>query len=179
MMEQFVIELAPEEQILLATLTFHAPQENADYKRNGDVALKLTQGLAAREAIPEHRLRYFTDPQYHVSNRRQSRQDVFERNGCKGESILRNGHFLPHLRYFIFGANLPDGVRFAFKAAVEECGLVTSGDIAPLASTAKALARRFGLKGTGVREEFYKLALDCGLSESDATAMRRAVMGLR
>lgn len=174
----FAIELSPEEKALLAALSFLTPQESADYQRNGEIVLELTQRLIAREAIAEHRLRYFTDPQYHPSNRRQSRQDVFERNGCKGESILRHSHFLPHLRYFIFGANLPETLRNTFKAAVEECGEVTSGDIAPLADKAKALARRFGL-GADVREEFYKLALDCGLSESDATAMRAAVGVLR
>lgn len=179
MKEAFAIELTPEEQALLAAITFNAPRDHVDYQRNGEIALRLTQTLFARDAVAEHRMRYFNDAEYNPSNRKRSRQDGFVRNGCRGDDILKHGHFLPFLRYFIFGADLPDNVRDAFKAAVETCGGVTSGDIAPLANTAKALARQFGLKSSDVRDEFYKLALDCGLSESDAAAIRGAVMGLR
>jgi hypothetical protein len=45
-------------------------------------------------------------------------------------------HFLDYLRYFIYGAKLPDQVVSAFVASVKACGFVTSSDVASLAATA-------------------------------------------
>lgn len=179
MMEQFAIELLLHERALFSALTLHAPNNPTDYKRNGEVALQLTQSLAARDAIPEHRLRYFTDPEYNISNPKRSRQGVFERNGCGGAAILRHVHFLPHLRYFLLGANLPDSIRDAFKAEVQSCGQVTSGDLEPLKAKARTLARMHGQKPRELADEFFKLALDCGLSPDMAAFVRGAVKALR
>lgn len=176
-MDRFAIELTPEEQALADQIEFHvlALDGFESVRRNAQLARELTERLFGRDAVPEHRRRHFTDPTYNVSGRGRSRQQQFERHGRHGGAIAEHPHFLPYLHYFLFGADLPQSMRSSFQAAVEECGGVTSGDIPVLSRHARSLARRSGLPGYRAREEFYKLALDCGLGPSNATSIRDAV----
>ena len=87
---------------------------------------------------------------------------------------MRNPAFLKHLRYFLYGPALPDTVIAAFRQKVMDCGMVTSGDIVPLGDEAKRLTRAHGLEPAQAAEEFYKLALECGL-DGDAKSIRDAV----
>jgi len=56
--------------------------------------------LLERNAIPEHRFKYFTDPDYRKGRIKGSRRDLFRRNRNSDEEILRHPHFLEHARYF-------------------------------------------------------------------------------
>lgn len=58
---------------------------------------------------------------------------------------------------------------------MKACGWVTSGDIIPLGDTAKKLARKYGLDSGHAAEEFYKLALEHGMQEYEARAIRDRV----
>ena len=60
---------------------------------------------------------------------------------------------------------LPVPVIDSFQREVKACGMVTSGDIIPLGDHAKKLMRLHHLDKGRAAEEFYKLALDCGLEE--------------
>ena len=161
------ISLTAEETQLLGRVRFDPsdianPQE---HQANGDVVVALLRLLNARRAIPAHRQSYFTDPAYNVGGHGKSRQQIFEGNGCRGEQIARHAHFLFHLRYMLFGANLPEAA-------------ITSGDALILSDAAKKVARENYLDGRAA-EEFYKLALDAGLDVDFARRVRDAVRPLK
>jgi hypothetical protein len=149
------------------------------FRENGELVAQLTGMLLERKAIPEPRRRYFSDPEYHVGGRGYSRRDLFLRNVQDRDAMIRHWDFLKYLRYFIHGADLPDKVMNAMKKAVEDCGMITSGDIAPLSSTARQLVRSANLERKAAAEEFYKLCLDLDLSPSNAASIRESVLQLR
>ncbi len=108
-----------------------------------------------------------------------SYRELFIRNGNVGEEIYRHPHFLKFLSYFIYGAKLPEPVIKAFSDEVTKCEPVTSGDIVPLGKSARTQARLYRLSPHSAAEEFYKLALDCGLSQMYASAVRQSVKQAR
>lgn len=172
------IVLAQEEALLLSQITF-GELNHATAARNGDNVAKLIDKLVAREAIPEVRRKYFTDPHYSGGPRGKSKQGMFEGDGTRGRDIFRHPHFLEYLHYFLFGAKLPPVVITAFVSKVEDCGNVTSGDVDPLCKLAKQLVRANHLNPHEAFEEFYRLALDCDLSPDYADFVRRAVRDIR
>jgi hypothetical protein len=174
MMASFTIDLTDGERLLVEQIEFdpHAIRGPEHAQRNGELVSELMKSLAARSGVPEHRRSYFTDPDYHVGGRGSSRKAIFERHGCHGRAIVEHPDFLRHLRFFLYGANLPSHTTAAFRAAVNDCGMVTSSDIVPLGVTARSLARGLRLSPDEAREEFFKLALDCGLSPDTATLIR-------
>lgn len=166
------IELTAEEKEILAQIDFHPEsfeRHDPDYWRAvGDAALRLMKSLIAREAIPKVRTRYFTDPEFNIGGRSRSRAQVFEKNGTRGEDIFRHSHFLKYLRYFLYGPELPIQAIQAFQEKIAACGPVTSGDILPLGQYAKQLTRENALDPQDAAEEFFKLAIESDLDESDA-----------
>lgn len=168
--------LTSEEKALLASLTFdYDDLRDRDPNANGEAALALTRSLLERRAIPDHRWRVFSDPDFNPGGYGRSNQQIFERNGCSGEAICRNPHFLPYLDYFLHGADLPDGFKSAFGEAVARAAPITSGDLAPLGKLARQLVRDHGLTGTQARDEVFRLALDTGLGAWQAAFVRTAV----
>lgn len=178
----FTIELNQDETALVKAMKFDPLAFKGNHQgflANAELAYELTTSLLKRQGIPEHRQRYFTDPDYNPSGRGRSRMGGFERNGTSGDEILRHPHFLQYLRYFIHGADLPIAVMRAYEAAVERCGPITSGDIPELGATARQLARTHGLEGSSAADEFYKLSLDLGLCADNAARIRESVRQLR
>jgi hypothetical protein len=181
-LNRFTIELADEESAIAGALNFNqvAFVGNYDgYLQNADLAHRLTTSLLGRDAIPPQRKSYFADPEFHPGGRGSSRQDNFVRHGNSHDEMLRHPNFLKHLRYFVYGAELPAAVIAAFADAVEDCGMVTSGDIVPLGQKARQLARSHGLERSAVAEEFFKLCLDLGLSPGQSASIRTSVLQLR
>src|SRR5437773_7602245 len=103
------IDLIPEESALLSRITFDFSGNHDALRASCAAAGLLAKSLLARNAIPEARLRYFTDPELNIGSRK-SRKQVFESNGTVGEAIYSHGNFLKYLRYFIFGPALPVAV---------------------------------------------------------------------
>jgi hypothetical protein len=183
-MEPFTIDLTSSEHELLEQITLDQSvlieRHNFDSTRqNGIVVLELMKSLIARKAIPERRILYFTDPAYNPGSRRASIKDRFEKSGTMGEEIFRHPNFLEYLQYFLFGSQLPHKALEHFCRAVSACGNVTSGDIAPLSKLARALTRSNGLPPFEAAEEFYRLSLDCGISQMYAEAIYRSVKQVR
>jgi hypothetical protein len=175
------VELTPAEKALVEKIDFAPSRQTHDPEAAQEMcntAGELTRALLRRKAIPEVRTRFFTDPAYNVGGRGSSRLQVFEKNGTRGDAIFRHPHFLKYLRYFLYGPDLPEPVIHAFQQKVLDCGPVTSGDIVPLGDYAKQLTRSRGLD-KGKADEFYKLALDCGLDEGEARSIRDAVKKAR
>lgn len=170
------IELTDEERELLQGINFDgaAVRGPEQYRANGDKVVALWRSLDTRSALPPHRLRYFSDPAYFIGGHGSSRREWFERNGTSGEDILRHGNFLHHLRYMVFGPDLPGAVIAQFQRAVVDCGTITSGDLIPLSKTAKSLAREHRLDKRA-NEAFFQLALEFGMSPDQARYVRDAV----
>jgi len=167
---------------MLAALNFDPLDFKSDHDgflRNADLAHRLTTSLLDRGGIPDHRIRHFTDPDYYPGGRGKSRQDSFTQHGNDHDETLRHPHFLKHLRYFIHGADLPAAALKSFSDAVEDCGMVTSGDIPELGAKARQLARSHGLEGSAAADQFFILSLDLGLSASNASRIRESGKQLR
>jgi hypothetical protein len=177
------IELTERERDLVSRIDFEPSGKSHDresWQPIADAMAELMESLLQRKAIPEARRRLFTDPAYNVRGHGLSRLQVFEKNGTRGEAIFRHGNFLKYLQYFLFGPDLPQAVIEAFQFRVRECGKpFTSGDALTVADAARQLTRAHGLAGPWAAEEFYKLALDCGLDADEARAVRDTVQKVR
>ena len=66
-----------------------------------------------------------------------------------------------------------------FEAQVGNPDWVTSGDIVPMGTCARGLAREDRLDHRHAAAEFFKLCLDMGLGVDTAVSVRGAVMQLR
>ena len=131
------------------------------------------RSLFDRKAVPAVRLRYFTDPDYNVGLRK-SRLQVFESNGTIGDAIFGHGNFLKYLKYFIHGPDLPRSVLEGF------CELIDRDDDRDRSRAyVRAQIRSNNLERRAAAEEFYKLALECGLDEPFARSLRDAGLSTR
>lgn len=176
------IPLTPPERQLFDQIVLdnHGPAFNREaHLKNGALITKLFGLLINRGAIAEHRLSYFTKPEYNIGGRGSSRRQIFERNGTSCSAILSHGNFLPYFRYFVCGPDLPPRVLERFGDKVAECGQVTSSDIPVLCKFARQLARTHHLDPRTASEEFFKLALDHGLDLSTADFIRNQVRSVR
>lgn len=183
-MKKYHIDLTDEEEALVEAIDLrvshvHHGEAHTVYRANRRSILELLQSLCDRSAVPEERLKYWNDPDYNSSGRKTSHKRVFERNGRTGEDIYTHPHFVPYLRYFLFGADLGDPVIGRFEAKVGNPEWVTSGDILPIGKQAQDLVRQYHLDRPHAAEEFFKLCLDMGLGLSVGRLVRRSVMQLR
>ena len=146
----------------------HNTDGHADYLNNKPLVPKLLSSLNDRNAIPAIRMKYFIDPAFAVGLHGKSHHQVFERNGSTGLDLIQHPHFLPFLWYFIHGARLPQDIKAeVFDLCTDS--LVTIDDVT---KTCRRLLResirsgRVTYRDYNVRDEFYKLILDC---RNDAT----------
>ena len=175
------ILLTEAEEVLLARIEFDALKIHGGLEQVNAVcsaARALTLSLLERQAIPGHRIQWFTAPEHNIGGYGTSRKENFERN-ANGADIFSHVHFLACLRYFIFGPQLPAAVIDSFGKAVKACGMVTSGDIIPLGDTAKRLTRDHHLDKDHAAEEFYKLALEHRMVDYEARSIRDRVKKAR
>jgi len=177
-MEKYHLALTAEERASLAQIELHK-MDHAIYLANQSPLLSLIASLKKREAVPAHRLRYWTDPDYYSGRRKTSRRGNFERNGSRGDEVYTSPSFIPYLKYFLFGPDLPDNVIEAFVDQVGNPDWVTSGDITPMCKRARDLVREHRLDKTRASDEFFKLCLEIGLDLSYAQAVRDDVTGMR
>lgn len=173
------IKLTPAEQKLWEAIYFDSPTAGFDYDRvraSMEPALLLTKSLLKRDAIPEVRLRYVSDPELNVRGHGKSRIEVFERNGMRGDDIFRDPNFHKYLRYFVVGPELPSSTIAAFTQLAERCGMITSGDCDAFCRLARSEARRCGLSKRQAAEELFKLSLEVGLGDDMSRIVRDSVM---
>jgi hypothetical protein len=121
---------------------------------SGEPALRLMKSLIARNAIPEVRIRNFSEP----SPSGKSHLGNFEKHGRKGEAMFRHPHFISYLTYFIDGPALPRATIEGFrKILLDDLG--TSGMIMDqLCTFVRAEVRRLKLDRTTAKEEFWRVA---------------------
>jgi hypothetical protein len=175
------LQLENEELELFNQIVWEAQKlsDHIAYKANAERVERFFSLIAERSIVPEHRMLYFTDPSYNVGGRGKSRKGIFERNGCYGVDIVRHAHFLPYLQYMVCGPGLPQGAIVQFKKKVDELGPITSGDIIPLRDCARMIARQCLDTPKNFADQFFQLALDCGLSTGYASIVRRGVQQIR
>jgi len=172
------IELTEEERALLAAIDFECDDHEA-WPAVADAMETLTRLLIARNAIPEHRLRYIDKPEHNVGGHGSSRYRIIERNG-RSTPVLRNSAFLKQLRYLVYGPNLSNAVIESFRQRVIACGEpFTGSDALNVANFARHLTRLHELDTFNAPEEFYKLALDCGMDAGDARVVRDSLIKAR
>jgi len=176
------IELAPAEQKLAEQIIFDVLQKPLEYEEtleNSERAAALMRMLTERKAIPEQRLRYFTDADYNPGRGKESRFTYFRNNAGSTDEVLRHPHFLPYLHYFIYGTDLPTELKQEFLKKAEDFW-VKSGE---LAKFAQQLVRKYKLErhpmNYRLKEVFYQLSLDCGCTEGTARSVREAVMKVK
>lgn len=168
-MTKYHIKLIDSEKEILSKIDMKMHRRSHDeahaaYKANKEPILALLSSLGVRDVIPPQRLSYWNNPNYNCGNTKISRKEVFERNGCAGADIYTHPHFIPHLRYFLFGAELPDLVIAEFEERIGNPRWVTSSDIIPIGKFARDLTRQYRLDTSETPDEFFKLCLDMGLS---------------
>ena len=167
------IELAEDEAALLKRIDFNQ-QSNESLSLSCKACAILM--LLQRNAIPVQRLRYFDDPEFNGG--KKSRMEVFEWNGTSGAAIFSHGNFLPHLRYFIHGAALPEHIKVEMTKLVGDPSNFTCGDLEPIRRLARHFVRSSRL-GASAADKFFQLMNDIGLSPYDADSVRRAVLSVR
>jgi hypothetical protein len=180
------ILLTPAETVIRVAMKLHQEElfhDSDAAQRNGELAVTLMTALLLRGAIPEVRLKYFDDPAYRTGRTKGSYRQLFERNKTVGDDIFRHPNFLRHLRYFLFGADLPDDVIEAFSGKALAYGHVGPSDALELGTLGKDLTRKNNLAvrvgAHEVAEDFYRLALDCRIYQGHALAIRNRVASIR
>lgn len=182
--DKYRLSFTDEEETLVAKIDLRERHRSHDegrkaYLDNQKPILELLASLDARGGVPEHRLRYWNNPEYNCGRVKGSRKSLFERNNCFGEEIYTHPHFIKHLRYILLGADLPDAVVAAFEREAGNPQWVSLSDAIPLGKFARKLVRQHGLDTADAPEEFFKLCLDMGLSLNVALSIMRSVKQAR
>lgn len=138
------IELTTDEQELLSKIVFELDHrmEHGEVIENGERAAALTKMLMGRDAIPEHRQRYFMDPEYNPGPGKESRFTYFRNNAGSDRAVLRDPNFLKYLHYFIYGADLPATLKQEFSKKAEDYWVKPD----EVAKFAKQLVRKYNLE---------------------------------
>jgi hypothetical protein len=169
------IELTAEEETLLSKISFRPKDVFGSVEQSSLIAAEsLSHSIIFRKAVPKIRLQYFTDPELNIGTKK-SRKQIFEANGTKGEGILRHPHFLPYIQYFIFGPQLPAKIIDEFWRLVAK----SNGGRTEARKFSRNITRQLGLNSHEACEEFFKLALECGMNVDDARSVRDSVKSVR
>jgi hypothetical protein len=153
------IKLTKAEQKLYDQIDFGPDPRRQAAIASGMASRALMESLLKRNAIPEARLSFFTDP--YPGGHGKSHLDVFKTN-LMGRHVFEDSGFVRrYLRYFINGPDLPAKVMERFCE-------IANGDY--LTIDLYDLLRRYARQETRnapfsdrgyYPEEFYKLALEC------------------
>jgi hypothetical protein len=169
---------APGLRQILRRIDFDLRGDLAQVEASCAAAADLTLRLMARSGIPGIRLRYFNDPGFNVQGAGKSCREVFEKNGVAGVAILEHPHFLPYLRYFLFGPDLPSDVVAGFVEMVREDA--DRDQLHPFArASMRAPPERRPQRRRELTEEFFKLALEVSLDDWTARSVRDAARSAR
>lgn len=175
------VELTPDELSLYNKIPFTKSGTKLSHEDSlvgSGASIQLVHSLSQRKAIPEIRLQYFRDPTYNTHSKK-SHKEIFESNGTRGDAICRHPHFWPFLYYFIHGPDLPEETKEKFIDIVSGVENISGSDMPGLRVFVRAETRKYGLAPDAASEEFYKLALECGIGEGYARLLRNHVLATR
>jgi hypothetical protein len=140
---------------------------------------QLAESLLERDAIPNIRVAYFTDPAMNIGGNGKSRQDLFEKNGTSGKAIFRHAHFMAHLRYFLFGPYLPKDSIAGFCEIIDDDAGTSGMLLKQIEAYVRKQVRDKGLSRSHAAEEFFKLAHEIKAGSFIAECVRSAAMSVR
>lgn len=167
------------EQKLLDQITFgFGHSDNEVIRESAKAASFLATLLLEREAIPEIRIRFFTEPEFNTDVNK-SRLQVFESDGVTGYVIFGDPRFLEYLHYFIYGPKLPDQVINEFSNVAYPYEYISGGEIKDLRELAISLVDEYKLNPKEVACEFFKLAIECGMDVYYAQSIRDTVFVMK
>lgn len=156
-----LIKLSDSEQRLYNKIEFGRIMDHKKAIKSAKASHKLMDSLIERKAIPQIRLAYFSDPDLNPREKGNSYLQNYNRT-LNGRNLFEDGNFINRfLRYFIFGPDLSQETMREFCKILnkdERKGELNDllhrfvrNEVQKVGTT-----RRYYL-----REEFYKLALEC------------------
>jgi len=180
-MQALEIELMPNELDLYKQIPFSKKGVELTHEeiiKGSEASALLVDSLFKRKAIPEVRLQYFINPLYNIHSKR-SHKGIFEMNGTHGKEIFQHPHFWPYLHYWIHGPDLPEKTKREFMTLVGKEEYISGSDMPVFRDFVRAETRKYGLEPKEASEEFYKLALECGIVEHLARMIRDYVRAIK
>jgi hypothetical protein len=145
---------------------------------NWDKLGELTESLLKRKAIPEIRRRIFDDPEFNPGGHGKSRIDIFHQNGRTNPEIIRHPHFLPWLRYFVEGPDLPEPTIAGFLKIIEDDHGTEGMVVDQLKTFVRKEVRERGLDRHDAAKQFYRLCVEAD-KKHWADYVRKAAMEAR
>ena len=139
-----------------------------DWEPIADAQEQLTRMLIERMAIPEARLQIFI----------KLHKPSFVKNGRLDEEIFRCPHFTKYLDYFIHGPALPSEVSTSLCDLLNNTIDTSGGMRSRCRALARQSVRQYHFDKQDAATAFYRLAVEIGLGENEAKALRQAVMTL-
>jgi len=170
------IELTQSEAALYSRIPETATHDG--WEDVADAMEPLVTSLLERNAVPEVRLCLFCDPEYAEKGNR-SPQQIFESNGTAGNALYRHPHFIPYLRHFIGGPNLPKDVIEGLCAILNEDRGTSGMVMDQWCKHARASVRSHGLNKSRAATEFFRLGVEIGMPVDDARTLRDAARSAR
>lgn len=175
----FRVELTEFEESKYKSLFDYSPEDPfKNWEQRQKDQTFLFNSLASRNGIPKIRMEWFINPDFYPGGRGKSRRNVFEKNGTIGPAIVAHPNFMKFIKYFIDGPSLPIDLMRSFETFTKTLGQITSGDIEPLRTSARKLAREHGLTRAS-NDEFYKLCIELEIPLDFAESVRTAVSSIR
>lgn len=138
----------------------------------------LTASLLERDAVPEVRQRLFADATFAEIHSRSPR-DTFEINGVRGDEIFRHVDFLPYLRHFIHGPDLPRPVIDGLITILNEDRGTAGMLLKQYEQFARKSVKAYRLSRSIAATEFYRLGVEIGMSVASAKTLRKAALSAR
>lgn len=139
----------------------------------------LTTSLLKRNAVPEIRVKFFTDPAYNLSDTRKSKRQIFEQNGTSGTEIFSHPDFLKYLKYFIHGADLPTTLKDQLSL-MKESSFYDDDFVEKAYPILRAYFKESGSNDRhSFVEETFKLFLDLGVDLRFSKVLRDKLMKAR
>jgi len=166
------INLTEKEEELLAKIPSYNELANSsleyeEWQEAANAMEELFNSLNERNAIPELRLKIFTEAEY-AEKGRKSVKEEFESNGTKGRDILRHGHFTEFIDYFVNGPILPKHLIEGF------CKLANDYFTQPeeLRRFVRGGLKESSLTHYSVPTQIFRLAVECNLQIYTAKTLR-------
>ena len=141
-----------------------------------DAMENLFMSLKNRNAIPEIRMLIFRDPKY-AELRSKSPEMIFKSNGLSSKDIIRHGHFIEYLRYFIEGPCLPDIVIKDFCEILNNDGGTSGILLEKLCRFVRSYIRENDIDRKKAASNFFRLAQE--LYISNAHSIRKSAINTR
>lgn len=166
------IELTPVEMEFYSRIPQKAFAADEDtWSPVADAMQALMESLESRDAVPEIRRTVFFDLREKNS---KSEFEKFESAGKTGVDMVRHGHFVEHLQYFINGPDLPVEVVNGFLDIVND-DLGTSGMLLKnLQKFVRKSVREYNLPAHKAATNFWRLCHEVEYLHADA--IRKAAL---